>query len=366
MSATKSLSASGQPADELLAWYDRHRRDLPWRSPPGEAPDSYHVWLSEIMLQQTTVATVKDYYLRFVQRWPTVGDLAAADRDEVMREWAGLGYYARARNLHKCARIVASEHEGCFPDTEQELLELPGIGPYTAAAIGAIAFDRRTVVMDGNIERVMARLFAVTEPISGSKSVLKQHAAELVPEARCGDYSQALMDLGATICTPRNPKCSLCPLRKDCVAHERNMESELPYRVRRKPRPTRRAVVFWLEREGKQGPEVLLRRRPDDGLLGAMVEFPATPWDSTSAEVPEHEQDILSHAPALVDWRELEQPVEHTFTHFHLSFTVWVGRLTSGKKVDGDWARIDRLSTDHALPSVMKKVARAAMGGLAE
>ncbi|MDX1580649.1 MAG: A/G-specific adenine glycosylase [Alphaproteobacteria bacterium] len=346
----------------LLAWYDTHQRELPWRAKPGEGADPYHVWLSENMLQQTTVAAVKDYYLRFLQKWPTVEDLARADLDEVMREWAGLGYYARARNLHKCAQQVAQEHGGEFPDTEDGLLKLPGIGPYTAAAVAAIAFDRHTVVMDGNIERVMARLFAVEDPLPGSKPILKQHAAYLAPKERCGDYSQALMDLGATICTPKSPKCLLCPLEEDCRAHAIGIEANLPAKTRKTPKPTRRAIIFWLERDGENGPQVLVRRRPEEGLLGAMMEFPSTPWDTRQAEPPETQGDVLSYAPALVDWREMKRPVEHTFTHFHLELTIWVGRLSSGKRVEGQWADIDRLSHDHALPSVMKKVARAAIG----
>ena len=228
---TSRLAAARNSYDlsaALLAWYDRHRRAMPWRALPGQTPDPYAVWLSEIMLQQTTVATVSPYFKRFLARWPTVADLAAADLDDVLHAWAGLGYYARARNLHKCAAAVATKHGGIFPDTEADLLKLPGIGPYTAAAVAAIAFGHKATVVDGNVERVMARLFAVTDPLPGSKARLKALAESLTPDERCGDYAQATMDLGATICSPTNPACGICPWRDGCDGQKQGIAVELP------------------------------------------------------------------------------------------------------------------------------------------
>ncbi|MAJ93752.1 MAG: A/G-specific adenine glycosylase, partial [Rhodospirillaceae bacterium TMED63] len=232
-----AASNSSDLSDALLAWYDQHRRAMPWRALPGQTPDPYAVWLSEIMLQQTTVATVGPYFKRFLARWPTVADLAAADLDDVLHAWAGLGYYARARNLHKCAAAVATKHGGIFPDNEADLLKLPGIGPYTAAAVAAIAFGRKATVVDGNVERVMARLFAVTDPLPGSKARLKELAESLTPNERCGDYAQATMDLGASICSPTNPVCGICPWRDGCDGQAQGIAVELPKKSPKKGRP---------------------------------------------------------------------------------------------------------------------------------
>src|SRR5438876_5375270 len=259
----------------LLAWYDRHRRNLPWRAPPGMPPDPYRVWLSEIMLQQTTVATVGPYFDRFVARWPDVSALAGATLDEVLPHWQGLGYYARARNLHACARAVADRHGGQFPGEPAALRALPGIGGYTAAAIAAIAFDHRAAAIDGNVERVVTRLFAVCQPLPAAKPRLRELAAALVPETRAGDFAQALMDLGATICTPRRPRCVLCPWRACCAAAASGLADDLPARVEKPERPLRYGVAFWLTRPDGA---VLLRRRPEKGLLGGMIEIPSTPW----------------------------------------------------------------------------------------
>ncbi len=337
----------------LLAWYDRHRRRLPWRAPPGERPDPYAVWLSEIMLQQTTVQAVKPYFERFLRRWPRVTDLAAAPQEEVLGAWAGLGYYARARNLHACARAVAERHGGRFPDTEEGLRALPGIGPYTAAAIAAIAFDRPASPVDGNIERVTARLFSVTEPLPGAKPKLKALAATLTPRRRPGDFAQAKMDLGATVCLPRNPKCLLCPLEELCGARAAGLAEQLPRKAPKAEKPTRRGVAFWLTRPDGA---VLLRRRPPKGLLGGMTEIPSTEW---TAEAP-GEAAALCAAPAAAEWEALAGLVRHTFTHFHLELTVWRGRLRDWEAVDGFWVLPDRLGAA-GLPSIMRKIAKHAL-----
>lgn len=346
-------------AARLLDWYDWHRRRLPWRAETGEVADPYRVWLSEIMLQQTTVATVRDYFLAFTERWPTVHDLAAAPLDEVLAAWAGLGYYARARNLHACAKTVSTELDGQFPDNEEALRALPGIGAYTAAAIAAIAFDRAATVVDGNVERVMARLHAVTEPLPAAKPKLKALAAALSPHRRPGDYAQAAMDLGATICTPRKPKCLTCPWRDACRARARSIAEELPAKAPKKPKPTRRGIAFFLlSGEG----QVLLRRRPEKGLLGGMSEVPSTPW----VENPSGPTDPLQHTPLDgVEWTIQDTVVRHTFTHFHLELQVFTGTVTGQPAVhEHQWWEIDRLG-EAALPTVMVKVVRQALSRLA-
>jgi len=340
-------------AETLLDWYDRHRRRLPWRAPPGATPDPYHVWLSEIMLQQTTVAAVGPYFESFLRRWPGITDLAAAELDEVLHAWQGLGYYARARNLHRCAREVAAAPGARFPDTEAELLKLPGIGPYTAAAIAAIAFGRRAVVVDGNVERVMARIFAVEDPLPGAKRGLHELADGLTPDARPGDYAQAVMDLGATICTPRNPNCMLCPWTGACRGRE--MADSLPRRVPKPERPLRRAVAFWITRPDGA---VLLRRRPENGLLGGMVEAPSTEWR-------EGPMPSLSAARKLAplparDWRQLPGTVDHGFTHFRLELAVLAARVGGNAGAGALWCHPDRFG-EQALPTVMKKLARHAL-----
>jgi A/G-specific adenine glycosylase len=337
----------------LLTWYDRHRRRLPWRAAPGARVDPYEVWLSEIMLQQTTVAAVIPYYQRFLTLWPRVEDLAAASLDDVLTAWAGLGYYARARNLHRAAAVVAEEHGGRFPDTEAALLKLPGIGPYTAAAIAAIAFDRPATVVDGNVERVVARLFAVETPLPAAKAELKARAEPLTPKRRPGDFAQAMMDLGATVCLPRNPKCGRCPLTRHCAADKQGIATRLPRRAPKTERPTRRAVIFWIARDGGA---ILLRRRPPKGLLGGMMEVPSTPWRAA----PWGEAEALAQAPIATPWTELPGLVRHTFTHFHLELTVWAGRADPGQDTEGRWVRLDDLGGE-ALPSVMRKVVRHAL-----
>ena len=339
----------------LLDWYDRHHRRLPWRAPPGGRADPYHVWLSEIMLQQTTVATVGPYFARFLERWPHIEDLAAAEQQDVMVEWAGLGYYARARNLHRCARVVAQDHGGRFPESEAELKTLPGIGDYTAAAIAAIAFGQPAPVMDGNIERVVARLHAVEEPLPGVKPKLRSLVADLTPDERPGDYAQAMMDLGATLCQPARPKCLTCPITAFCEGRALGVAERLPAKAPKKAKPTRKGVAFWLEDgEGR----VLLRRRPETGLLGGMTEIPSTEWREAGVT----EAQAVTAAPHAAEWRVLETGVRHTFTHFHLELKIWAAKLSGSPEVEGAyWCRLDDLGAQ-ALPTVMKKIVKQALG----
>jgi A/G-specific adenine glycosylase len=338
----------------LLDWYDRQRRHLPWRAAHGQRPDPYRVWLSEIMLQQTTAATVGPYFDRFVARWPDISALAAASLDEVLRLWQGLGYYARARNLHACARAVATRHGGAFPEEPAALRTLPGIGAYTAAAIAAIAFDRPVAAVDGNVERVVARLYAVETPLPDAKPELAARAAALVPARRAGDFAQAMMDLGATLCTPRRPRCVLCPWRSCCAAFASGRAEALPARTEQKERPQRYGVAFWLRRaDGK----VLLRRRAEHGLLGGMIEVPSTAWRA----VPWSLAEAVGAAPAAAEWSLLPGTVRHGFTHFRLDLAV--AAATAAVPLDGMWSAVDRLA-EHALPTLMKKVAAHAVSAL--
>jgi len=340
------------PAALVLAWYDRHRRDLPWRAAPGRPADPYRVWLSEIMLQQTTVAAVGKYFRRFMARWPTVADLAAASLDEVLSEWAGLGYYARARKLHQCATTVARDLGGRFPAHEAGLMALPGIGPYTAAAIAAIAFGRPAAAVDGNVERVIARVFAIETPLPDAKPEIRARAATLVPAQRPGDFAQGLMDLGATVCAPRRANCLVCPLADLCQARARGIADLLPRRAAKKPRPVRHGIAYVAVREDGA---VLLRRRPEKGLLGGMMEVPSSPWGELS--------EPAGAAPVAAAWQPLAGTVEHTFTHFHLSLRLATARVPLETEAP-EGARFvprDRLSAE-ALPSLMKKVLTAVLG----
>ncbi len=298
---------SADPAD-LLNWYDSHARDLPWRTGPalrmaGVQPDPYRIWLSEVMLQQTTVASVTPYFQRFISLWPTVADLARAEDAQLMGEWAGLGYYARARNLLKCARAVVADHGGQFPDQRAALLKLPGIGPYTAAAIAAIAFDRPEVVVDGNVERVMARLHNDPTPLPKAKPGFTRAAAALTPDHRPGDYAQAVMDLGATICTPKSPSCGICPWQAPCRARAAGTQDGLPRKTAKKPKPTRLGIAYVARRSDGA---LLLERRPDKGLLGGMLGWPGSEWNEAPAPAP----------PMVADWQGLPGEGRHTFTHF--------------------------------------------------
>lgn len=339
--------SADQLSDLLLAWYDRHRRHLPWRAPPGEAADAYRVWLSEIMLQQTTVAVVGPYFEAFTVRWPTLQALARASLDEVLHAWQGLGYYARARNLHACARQIGSRPGGGFPQTEEDLQSLPGIGPYTAAAISAIAFGRPTTPVDGNVERVMARFHGVREPLPKAKPRLARLAREITPTRRPGDHAQALMDLGATLCTPRKPACGLCPWRADCRARATGAAETLPRRAAKKPKPTRLGAAFWAV--GPEG-EVLLRRRPEKGLLGGMMEFPSTEWRARPWSLAE----VRQAAPFAADWQPLPGAVRHTFTHFKLELTVFRAQCPGRVATEGVWCPVARFG-EYALPSGHEK-----------
>ncbi len=335
-----------QMTAELLAWYDRNARAMPWRTGPadraaGIRPDPYRVWLSEVMLQQTTVAAVRKYHERFTALWPSVADLAAAPDAEVMAEWAGLGYYARARNLLKCARAVVDRHDGVFPDTLDALRALPGIGPYTAAAVAAIAFDRPEVVVDGNVERVMARLFDIHTPLPAAKPELTRLAARLTPRQRPGDHAQAVMDLGATICTPRNPACGICPLRAPCLARAAGSAAMLPAKTPKKPKPLRHGYAY----VGRTADGAwLVETRPDSGLLGGMLGFPGSDWSETPEPAP----------PAAADWREIGE-ARHTFTHFHLRLTVMAARLAGVNPERGELVPAADFRAA-ALPTVMRKV----------
>jgi len=333
--------------ERLLDWYDAEGRELPWRVKNGRA-EPYRVWLSEIMLQQTTVATVRGYYARFLDRWPGVVELAAANLDDVLHAWQGLGYYARARNLHKCAREVAEAHGGRFPGTEAGLRELPGIGTYTAAAIAAIAFDEATAPVDGNIVRVITRLRALDTPMPKVRDAVEAEVRAIMPAARPGDFAQAMMDLGATLCTPRRPACPACPWSGDCAAEAAGRPQDFPVRAARKAKPTRRGVVFWIT---DPAGAVLLRRRPEKGLLGGMMEVPSTEWreDTIDPEV------AASLAPAGGEWRTLPGQVRHTFTHFHLELTVLAGQVETATGIDGTWSRPEDLHR-YALPTVMRKI----------
>ncbi|WP_282078144.1 A/G-specific adenine glycosylase [Epibacterium ulvae] len=333
---------------DLLHWYDRHARTMPWRISPadrkdGVKPDPYRVWMSEVMLQQTTVAAVKAYFLRFTERWPTVSALAGARDEDVMAEWAGLGYYARARNLLKCARVVHQEHSGVFPENHDALLALPGIGPYTAAAISSIAFDLPETVLDGNVERVMARLFDHHAPLPAAKSALKDYAASLTPQERPGDYAQAVMDLGATICTPKSPACVLCPWRDPCQARRNGTAAELPKKTPKTPKPTRHGIAY-LARSAAG--EWLLERRPEKGLLGGMLGWPGSDWSDTPTPAP----------PFHAQWRDLGAEVRHTFTHFHLYLRVEVADLPQGYNPQIGQLIIGKNDfKSNNLPTVMRK-----------
>jgi A/G-specific adenine glycosylase len=336
-------------SSQLLAWYDANARVLPWRARGTAVADPYRVWLSEIMLQQTTVQAVKAYFEKFVALWPTVEALATAPLDDVLKAWAGLGYYARARNLHACAKDVVSRFGGRFPATEEALRSLPGIGPYTAGAIAAIAFGGRHAAVDGNVERVISRIYAIETPLPLSKPEIRAKAQALVPEQRAGDFAQAMMDLGATICTPRQPNCLICPWTEHCAGRISGLAPTLPRKAPKKAVPTRRGVAFWVAREDGA---VLLRRRPEKGLLGGMMEVPSTQW---SAKVT----DAEAQAPLAAAWRKLPGKVEHTFTHFQLELTVWLAEnvIDGALRDDGDyrWTKRQDLAGE-ALPTVMRKV----------
>ncbi|MEM6438706.1 MAG: A/G-specific adenine glycosylase [Pseudomonadota bacterium] len=341
-------------AAELLDWYDRHARDLPWRVPPGAGrrADPYRVWLSEIMLQQTTVPHAAPYFLRFTQTWPTVEALAACEDADLMAAWAGLGYYARARNLLKCARVVANDLGGRFPDDEDGLRALPGIGPYTAAAIASIAFGRRAVVVDGNVERVMARLHAVEAPLPGSKPELTRLAGALTPEHRPGDYAQAVMDLGATVCTPRSPACGICPWMAGCEGRLQGIAERLPAKTPKPKKPLRRGAVFVAVTPSGR---LLLETRPEKGLLGGMAGLPGTAWDRRGAEADPTDEEIAAAAPLAARWRQAPAMARHVFTHFQLELAILVAS-TAEESRPARGAYVPRAREQAGqLPTVMKK-----------
>jgi A/G-specific adenine glycosylase len=345
----------------LLAWYEAERRDLPWRYGPRKKADPYRVWLSEIMLQQTTVKAVVPFFMRFVERWPTVEALASAPQEEVLQLWAGLGYYSRARNLKACADAVVRDFAGVFPREETRLLELPGIGPYTAAAIAAIAFGEKATPVDGNVERVVSRLFAVRQPLPAAKTEIRRLAATLTPARRAGDFAQAMMDLGAEICTPKRPSCLVCPLQQDCAANAHGLAEVLPVKAQKSARPSRYGVAFLVQREDGA---VLLRQRPEAGLLGGMLEVPSTPW----IEALPAKKEALRSAPVTTSWSPVPGAVVHVFTHFRLELVVYRALVP----VDASftlWAEQERCRWvkrrdlhAQALPSVMKKVIAHALG----
>jgi A/G-specific adenine glycosylase len=341
-------------ADALIAWYEANARDLPWRVPPGTGrhPDPYRVWLSEVMLQQTTVAAVLGYFETFVTRWPTVADLAAAADAEVMSAWAGLGYYARARNLVACARAVAREHGGRFPDTEEALRALPGVGAYTAAAVAAIAFDRPATVVDGNVERVMARLHAVETPLPAAKPELRALAAALTPTRRPGDYAQAVMDLGATVCTPRAPACGRCPWATACQARALGLAAELPRRAPKPAKPVRRGIAYLALRDRS----VLIETRPPHGLLGGMLGLPCGDWAEGAAR---------PRPPFAADWRPTGAEVRHTFTHFHLLLSIEAAQVPRDFTPPAGRFQPLTPALETSLPTVMRKALRLGLDALA-
>jgi A/G-specific adenine glycosylase len=357
MRRKRGLQTDSEPVDgspellraSLLAWYDRVRRSLPWRALPGEVADPYLVWVSEVMLQQTTVAVAAPYFQAFVARWPTVADLAAADLDDVLHAWQGLGYYARARNLLHCARLIASAHGGRFPSSETDLRRLPGIGSYTAAAIAAIAFNQGTVPVDGNVLRVISRLYAVDAPLPAARGEIAARAGGLASTCRPGDFAQAVMDLGATVCVPKRPLCIVCPWQGWCAALRRDGPEAYPRRTPKEAKASRYGAAFWAERSDGA---VLLRRRPDDGLLGGLMEFPSTLWRGVMWKAAE----AAEAAPFSAEWVPLTGIVKHTFTHFNLELSVLASRdipdpaLNSGKWCSPeDFHRL-------AMSTLMKKV----------
>jgi len=345
------VTASAIPG-QLLEWYDRNARTLPWRVPPeagkrGGAADPYRVWLSEVMLQQTTTAHAAPYFKAFTERWPTVEALAAAAEEDVMAAWAGLGYYSRARNLIACARAVAGR--GAFPDTEAELRALPGLGAYTAAAVAAIAFGRRAVVIDANVERVVARLFAIAEPLPGGKAAIRAATGRITPDERAGDFAQAMMDLGATICTPRDPKCLLCPLSTECEGRASGDPARYPVKAPKRARPSRIGTAFWIERES----EVWLIRRPGKGMLGGMRALPDDGWSARD--------DGSGDAPLAGSWRA-GGVVRHGFTHFdlELGLAIYTGDQWRALAREGEWWPVVEIEAA-GLPTLFAKAARLAL-----
>ncbi len=335
-------------ASKLLEWYDHNARDLPWRIPPlksreGVKANPYHIWLSEIMLQQTTVKVVEPYYKLFLEKWPTIKDLASADQDEIMETWAGLGYYRRARNIIQCAQIVVEEHKGIFPKDEKILLKLPGVGSYTAAAIQAIGFNKKANVVDTNISRIIARLFVITKPISLSKKNIAHHANNLLPSRRFGDYAQALMDLGSQICTSKNPQCMSCPINHACKSYHLGLANKIPYIVKKDAKPMRYGYVFVTRTKNN---DIILERRPDTGLLGGTLSFPSSKWNNS--------EYTHFHPPFEANWQILNDDVTHTFSHFKL--TLKIAYSTVGDAPPNYLKKSIKTFNQNCLSSLMRKV----------
>ena len=352
MTAVEScFQKTGDIAPALLAYYDKHARVLPWRAMPGEpSADAYRVWLSEIMLQQTTVAAVAPYFERFTARWPNVAALAASDDADLMAAWAGLGYYARARNLLACARKVVTEYDGQFPADEAALRRLPGIGAYTAAAIAAIAFGKRAVVVDANVERVIARLFAITTPLPSARPAIRNACDQITPTSRCGDFAQAMMDLGATVCTPRNPDCSACPLSSQCEAKRMGIAETLPVKPAKAAKRMRTGTAYWIEQDDR----VWLIKRPGNGMLGGMRALPDDRWAARS--------DGDSVPPVAAEWRTLNVTVQHVFTHFTLTLKIALTSSVVQPELlgEGEWWPVKSLDSA-GLPTLFSKAARLAI-----
>lgn len=332
-------------SEALLKWYDTHQRQLPWRARPGMLANPYQVWLSEIMLQQTTVVTVIPYFQKFIARWPTLEDLAKAELDDILHAWQGLGYYSRARNLHKCAQVLHHTYQGHFPPTYEDLKQLPGIGPYTAGAIATIAFGTPAPVVDGNIERVMARVHCIEQPLPQGRSLIAEHMYALMPQSRPGDFVQALMDLGAMVCRPKSPLCEECPVRSFCQAFKEKRVNELPVKKPKAPLPHRYGVVFHVTANN----HLLVRRRPSTGLLGGLIELPTTEWQDSWPQAP------FKEAPVDATWQSTDSIVNHTFTHFHLHLKIIKASVTQ-QPVDQPlfWHHEDYLSS-LAWPRLMRK-----------
>lgn len=355
LSAKKPKALQRKFNTKLLKWYDTHARPMPWRIMPSDSKngafqDPYFTWLSEVMLQQTQVATVREYFLKFTTKWPTVHDLAAADTEDVMKAWAGLGYYSRARNLKKCADLIVTEYEGVFPSNIEELKKLPGIGDYTASAIASIAFGKAVPVVDGNVERVVTRLNCIATPIPEAKPQIREITESLLSKTRAGDFAQAMMDLGATLCTPKKPTCSLCPVNNICNAYANDTMQNYPVKLPKKTKPTRKGAAFVIFNSSGA---VYLQKRIPSGLLGGMSEVPTTGWNSNQDGMTG-----IEAAPFIAEW-ETRKPIRHTFTHFHLELEVWTVRNEVALD-NGWWSAMDEVA-EEALPTVFKKVISSAL-----
>lgn len=344
---------------DLLNWYDANARQMPWRIMPADSlkgtyQHPYFTWLSEVMLQQTQVTTVREYFLKFITKWPTVHDLAAAETEDVMKAWAGLGYYSRARNLKKCADLIVAEYSGKFPSTVDDLKKLPGIGDYTASAISSIAFGKAVPVVDGNVERVISRIYRIETPIPAAKPQIRKITEKLLAPKRTGDFAQAMMDLGATICTPRKPDCTICPVSDICQAYAKSAMERYPIKLPKKAKPTRKGATFVIINSTGA---IYLQKRKTSGLLGGMSEVPTTDWNSNE------DGALGTDAAPLIsgkksDWQACKS-IRHTFTHFHLELEVWVAK--SEKTIgNGWWSAPDQIA-DEALPTVFTKVIKSAL-----